>query len=197
MYDFPCFCNYCRNDYKDYVEVCFKEFGDRVKHWITFNEPAAFCSTGYASGVLAPGRCSPWELGKCSAGDSGREPYTVCHHQLLAHAEAVHLYKEKYQVRDELASLLPWYQQLQLRLDDEEHVQMSLLIHPHHTLMIWTHCSHLLAGFAKRENRSNFKLPMVSPFVPIQIQWWCSEACLRFHAWMVNSLWRTVRLRRP
>uniref|UniRef100_A0A804MEQ4 Beta-glucosidase 12 n=2 Tax=Zea mays TaxID=4577 RepID=A0A804MEQ4_MAIZE len=85
------------NDYKDYVEVCFKEFGDRVKHWITFNEPAAFCSTGYASGVLAPGRCSPWEQAKCSAGDSGREPYTVCHHQLLAHAEAVHLYKEKYQ----------------------------------------------------------------------------------------------------
>ncbi|ONM16733.1 Beta-glucosidase 32 [Zea mays] len=57
----------------------------------------AFCSTGYASGVLAPGRCSPWEQAKCSAGDSGREPYTVCHHQLLAHAEAVHLYKEKYQ----------------------------------------------------------------------------------------------------
>jgi beta-glucosidase/6-phospho-beta-glucosidase/beta-galactosidase len=96
------FCNCCRNDYKDYVEVCFKEFGDRVKHWITFNEPAAFCSTGYASGVLAPGRCSPWEQAKCSAGDSGREPYTVCHHQLLAHAEAVHLYKEKYQVRDGL-----------------------------------------------------------------------------------------------
>ncbi|KAG0526256.1 hypothetical protein BDA96_06G130200 [Sorghum bicolor] len=85
------------NDYKDYAEVCFKEFGDRVKHWITFNEPAQFCSIGYASGIGAPGRCSPWEQGKCSAGDSGREPYTVCHHQLLAHGEAVRLYKEKYQ----------------------------------------------------------------------------------------------------
>jgi len=94
--------NSCRNEYKDYAEVCFKEFGDRVKHWITFNEPAQFCSFGYASGVFAPGRCSPWEQGKCNTGDSGREPYTVCHHQLLAHAEAVHLYKEKYQVRDEL-----------------------------------------------------------------------------------------------
>ncbi|PAN38664.1 hypothetical protein PAHAL_7G187900 [Panicum hallii] len=85
------------NDYRDYAEVCFKEFGDRVKHWITFNEPGGFCSAGYASGVLAPGRCSPWEQGKCSAGDSGTEPYTVCHHQLLAHAETVRLYKEKYQ----------------------------------------------------------------------------------------------------
>ena len=92
----------CSNDYRDYAEVCFKEFGDRVKHWITFNEPGGFCSAGYASGVLAPGRCSPWEQGNCSVGDSGTEPYTVCHHQLLAHAETVRLYKEKYQVGDEL-----------------------------------------------------------------------------------------------
>ena len=40
--------------------------------------------------------------GNCSVGDSGTEPYTVCHHQLLAHAETVRLYKEKYQVGDEL-----------------------------------------------------------------------------------------------
>ncbi|XP_052153006.1 beta-glucosidase 13 [Oryza glaberrima] len=86
------------NDYKEYAETCFKEFGDRVKHWITFNEPLSFCVAGYASGgMFAPGRCSPWE-GNCSAGDSGREPYTACHHQLLAHAETVRLYKEKYQV---------------------------------------------------------------------------------------------------
>lgn len=89
--------NCCRNDYKDYAEICFKEFGDRVKHWITFNEPWTFCSMGYASGIMAPGRCSSWEVGKCRVGDSGREPYTACHHQLLAHAETVRLYKEKYQ----------------------------------------------------------------------------------------------------
>ncbi|KAK1683796.1 hypothetical protein QYE76_044644 [Lolium multiflorum] len=86
------------NDYKDYAEVCFREFGDRVKHWITFNEPTQFCVGGYASGTSAPGRCSPWEKGKCSAGDSGREPYTAGHHLLLAHAAVVRLYKEKYQV---------------------------------------------------------------------------------------------------
>ncbi|KAK1683801.1 hypothetical protein QYE76_044649 [Lolium multiflorum] len=85
------------NDYKDYAEVCFREFGDRVKHWITFNEPLSFCVASYAMGVLAPGRCSPWEVGKCSAGDSGTEPYTVGHHQLLAHAAAFKLYKQKYQ----------------------------------------------------------------------------------------------------
>ncbi|GJN27288.1 hypothetical protein PR202_gb15300 [Eleusine coracana subsp. coracana] len=82
------------------------KFGDRVKHWITFNEPWTFCSNGYASGMFAPGRCSPWEQGKCSAGDSGREPYTACHHQLLAHAEAVRLYKEKYQFTMEQSELV-------------------------------------------------------------------------------------------
>ncbi|KAL6652542.1 hypothetical protein ACP70R_011467 [Stipagrostis hirtigluma subsp. patula] len=85
------------NDFTDYAEVCFKEFGDRVKHWITFQEPWNFCSSGYASGTAAPGRCSPWEKGNCSTGDSGREPYTVCHHQLLSHAKTVRLYKLKYQ----------------------------------------------------------------------------------------------------
>ncbi|XP_048559668.1 beta-glucosidase 12-like [Triticum urartu] len=52
--------------------------------------------SGYAGGVAAPGRCSPWEEANCSAGDSGREPYIVSHHQILAHAEAVRLYKQKY-----------------------------------------------------------------------------------------------------
>nr|CAB3503244.1 unnamed protein product [Digitaria exilis] len=91
------------NDFKGYAEVCFKEFGDRVKHWITFNEPWTFCSGGYASGRFAPGRCLPWEQGKCRAGDSGTEPYTVCHHQILAHAETARLYKAKYQVSDDIS----------------------------------------------------------------------------------------------
>jgi beta-glucosidase len=91
-------CKCIRNDFKDYADVCFKEFGDRVKRWITFNEPWTFCSSGYAVGFAAPGRCSPWDLGRCSVGDSGREPYIVAHHQLLAHAETVRLYREKYQV---------------------------------------------------------------------------------------------------
>ncbi|KAI3878458.1 hypothetical protein MKW92_040040 [Papaver armeniacum] len=30
------------NDFKDYAELCYKEFGDRVKHWITLNEPWTF-----------------------------------------------------------------------------------------------------------------------------------------------------------
>ncbi|KAF3341885.1 Beta-glucosidase 12 [Carex littledalei] len=89
--------NRCRKDYVNYIDICFKEFGDRVKHWITFNEPYSFCSVGYASGTFAPGRCSPWEAGECSAGNSATEPYICSHNMLLAHSAAVKLYKEKYQ----------------------------------------------------------------------------------------------------
>ncbi|CAL9768055.1 unnamed protein product [Musa acuminata subsp. burmannicoides] len=84
-------------DFRDFVEVCFREFGDRVKHWITFNEPLIFSTMGYATGQTAPGRCTPILVGNCTAGNSGREPYVVAHHQLLAHAAAVKLYRDKYQ----------------------------------------------------------------------------------------------------
>ena len=34
-----------------YAETCFKAFGDRVKHWITFNETVMFCGLGYLKGA--------------------------------------------------------------------------------------------------------------------------------------------------
>ncbi|OWM73471.1 hypothetical protein CDL15_Pgr026570 [Punica granatum] len=85
------------DDFRDYAGVCFKEFGDRVKHWITLNEPFSYSSGGYAQGMLAPGRCSEWQLLNCTGGNSATEPYLVAHYELLAHAAAVKLYKEKYQ----------------------------------------------------------------------------------------------------
>jgi beta-glucosidase len=87
-----------RNDFRDYAELCFKEFGDRVKHWITLNEPWSFAVHAYAEGTFAPGRCSPWQNLNCTGGDSATEPYIVAHNQLLAHASAVNIYKTKYQV---------------------------------------------------------------------------------------------------
>lgn len=92
------------------MDVCFKEFGDRVKHWITLNEPWSYASGGYANGQLAPGRCSDWQMLNCTGGDSGTEPYIVGHNQLLAHAAAVKLYRDKYQV----SNLLKLYDDLSL-----------------------------------------------------------------------------------
>ncbi|CAI9100500.1 OLC1v1037616C1 [Oldenlandia corymbosa var. corymbosa] len=84
-------------DYVDFANLCFQRFGDRVKLWITFNEPFTYSQFGYDNGIIAPGRCSPWVDPTCTGGDSGTEPYIVTHHQLLAHAEAVHLYRRRYQ----------------------------------------------------------------------------------------------------
>ncbi|XP_059649139.1 beta-glucosidase 24-like [Cornus florida] len=84
-------------DFRDYADLCFKSFGNRVKKWVTLNEPLAFSHFGYDSGDHPPGRCSSWMQNNCTGGDSSTEPYIVSHNQLLAHAAAVKLYKEKYQ----------------------------------------------------------------------------------------------------
>ncbi|XP_021286813.1 beta-glucosidase 13-like [Herrania umbratica] len=82
-------------DFKKYAEICFKAFGDRVKNWITINEPLIIANFGYSTGVAPPGRCS--DRKKCPAGNSATEPYIVAHNLLLAHATVARLYKDKYQ----------------------------------------------------------------------------------------------------
>ena len=42
----------------DYVAICVKSFGDRVKNWMVLNEPTVFSAAGYFFGVHAPGRKS-------------------------------------------------------------------------------------------------------------------------------------------
>ncbi|XP_013627388.1 PREDICTED: myrosinase 2-like [Brassica oleracea var. oleracea] len=85
-------------DFKSYTEICFQRFGDRVKNWITINQPYTIPTRGYATGTDAPGRCSAWLNKNCYAGDSATEPYIVAHHVLLAHATVVNLYRQKYQL---------------------------------------------------------------------------------------------------
>jgi beta-glucosidase len=85
-------------DFAAYADVCFKNFGDRVKYWSTVNEPNIEPIGGYDQGILPPRRCSfPFGLG-CDEGNSTTEPYIVAHHLLLGHASVVSLYREKYQV---------------------------------------------------------------------------------------------------
>ncbi|KOM44458.1 hypothetical protein LR48_Vigan05g206300, partial [Vigna angularis] len=85
------------SDFRDYAGICFKYLGDRVKHWITLNEPWSYSNNGYAVGTFAPGRCSEWQDSTCLGGDSGTEPYIVTHNLLLAHAAAVDLYRKEFQ----------------------------------------------------------------------------------------------------
>ena len=63
--------------YADYAEVIIKSLGDRVKHWITINEPWEQAMFGHFLGEHAPGKRSPWAY------------FKVAHHQLLGHGLAV------------------------------------------------------------------------------------------------------------
>ncbi|GLJ04710.1 hypothetical protein SUGI_0001730 [Cryptomeria japonica] len=98
-------------DFTAYADICFREFGDRVKFWSTFNEPNVLSIAGYDMGGFAPQRCS-YPFGNCTAGNSTVEPYIVAHNVLIAHAAAVELYREKYQGKQKgcigLALLMQW-----------------------------------------------------------------------------------------
>lgn len=67
----------------EYARVVFREFGDRVKHFITFNEPQCFIACGYDAGIHAPGL-------KCSK----RDLVLKAHNVMLAHGKTVRLFRE-------------------------------------------------------------------------------------------------------
>ncbi len=59
--------------FADYSETVLKHLGDRVKNWITINEPWEFSAMGHLLGEHAPGIKSPWAF------------FKAMHHVLLAH----------------------------------------------------------------------------------------------------------------
>lgn len=62
--------------FADYATVVADRLGDRVKHWMTINEPWVVATLGYVTGEHAPGH------------ESEEEGLTVAHHTLLAHGLA-------------------------------------------------------------------------------------------------------------
>ncbi|CAG4967452.1 unnamed protein product [Parnassius apollo] len=69
----------------DYARVLYENFGDRVKHWMTINEPYVHCYQGYVTANHAPRVYLPATgLYEC-----GRQI-------LLAHARAYHIYQNEF-----------------------------------------------------------------------------------------------------
>ncbi|BFG29389.1 hypothetical protein CerSpe_156630 [Prunus speciosa] len=101
-------------DFEHYAFTCFQTFGDRVKHWITFNEPHNTALQGYDLGIQAPGRCSILGHLFCKKGNSSAEPYIVAHNILLSHAAAYHSYQQFFKERQGgqvgIALDVKWYE---------------------------------------------------------------------------------------
>uniref|UniRef100_M0ZL31 Beta-glucosidase n=1 Tax=Solanum tuberosum TaxID=4113 RepID=M0ZL31_SOLTU len=73
-----------------YAETYFKNFGDSMKNWITFNEPRIDVIQDFDIGLQTPGRrCSILLQALCSVENFATEPYIVTHNLLLAHTNFV------------------------------------------------------------------------------------------------------------
>jgi beta-glucosidase len=85
-WDYP-YALYCRGGwlnpdspdwFADYAGVVVKKLSDRVRHWMTLNEPVCFIDLGMRVGRHAPGDKLGWA-----------EVLRAAHHALLAHGKAV------------------------------------------------------------------------------------------------------------
>ncbi len=67
--------------FADYARVLFRALGDRVKLWVTLNEPWVVVDGGYLHGGLAPGQRNPFAAP------------VAAHNLLRAHGRAVQAYR--------------------------------------------------------------------------------------------------------
>ncbi|XP_052741535.1 myrosinase 1-like [Bicyclus anynana] len=100
-----------------YTRVAYTLYGDRVKTWITINEPVIYCQASYGSGLHAPGIIS-----------IGLGGYLCSKNSVLAHAKAWRIYDEefrpKYKGKVSLTNQLTWFEPV--TEDEQESADLAL-----------------------------------------------------------------------
>lgn len=71
--------------FEAYANLLFEQFGDRVKYWITFNEPNVFCQLGYGSFFFPP-----------AIDAHGVGEYLCAHHVIQSHTLVYRSYRQTY-----------------------------------------------------------------------------------------------------
>lgn len=96
----------CVEWYGEYTSFMFREFGNQIPLWVTFNEPIA-TYVGYGLGGFAPGRI----------GESyGRQ---ANHHVLLAHGEGVKRFRQENLKNAQVGIVVDMWHHHPLRPDSE------------------------------------------------------------------------------
>lgn len=157
------------NFYEDYARIVFSLFGDRVKNWITFNEPIQVCSMGYGSGDLAPGYNS-----------SGIGEYQCGRTLILAHARAYHLYERKFKSTQKgkvgITISAGWYQQATNSPADVEAAERAIQMR----FGWWAHPIYSKEGdypdvfknrIEKNSKEERFPRSRLKPFTPEEVQY--------------------------
>jgi len=106
--------DYIVTDFADYARLCFESFGDRVKYWITLNEPEVTADEGYGGATMAPG----------ITGNQWRARYNT----IRAHSAAYEVYKTEFKEKQKgncgITLNSGWYEPKQ---SDDEHEKAARL----------------------------------------------------------------------
>ncbi|CAG5057554.1 unnamed protein product [Parnassius apollo] len=144
--------------FADYARVAYTLYADRVKAWITINEPIIVCDLVYNSGLLAP-----------PIKDPGFANYLCTKFLLLAHAKAWRIYDEefkpKYNGKVSITNQIVWmepvsgeYEELTENL---RHYMAGMYSHPIYTKDGgWPpEIEKIIAENSKREGYPRSRLP--------------------------------------
>ncbi|CAG5040665.1 unnamed protein product [Parnassius apollo] len=116
--------------FADYARVAYTLYADRVKAWITINEPAIVCDFVYNSGIMAP-----------PIKDPGFANYLCAKFILLAHAKAWRIYDEEFKpmyngkvgITNHLIWLEPFSDEYEELTENLRHQLAGLYSHPIYT----------------------------------------------------------------
>ncbi|XP_026727738.1 myrosinase 1-like [Trichoplusia ni] len=149
--------------FADYATVLYSLYADRVKYWITFNEPIATCDNGYSK------RSAPY-LDDLKIGGF------LCNKNLLiAHAKAYRIYEESYKLKYNgkisLANIFVWFEPE--TPDDATVTELMIQLYEGrfaHPIYLGGWPPELEKILAENSKREGYKYPRLPPFTPEEVE---------------------------